>query len=67
MNDKWMYDIIPFPEKASFSSCGALIDKLNTMGSDGWELISVINHPEPDKFYYNSKNPFFAILKKRIT
>jgi hypothetical protein len=48
-------------------SCSALIDKLNVMGSNGWELVSIINHPDPDKFYTNSKNPFFAILKKPIS
>jgi hypothetical protein len=36
MNDKWAYDVIPFPEKSSFSGCSALIDKLNAMGSNGW-------------------------------
>jgi hypothetical protein len=67
MNEKWAYDVIPFPEKSSFSGCSALIDKLNVMGSNGWELVSIINHPDPDKFYTNSKNPFFAILKKPIS
>ncbi len=66
MNEKWVYKVIPFPEKPNASGSGALVDELDRMGNDSWELVSIINHPEPDKFYYNGKTPFFAVLKKRI-
>jgi hypothetical protein len=66
MADKWVYNVIPFPEKSNFSGSGALIDELNKMGNDGWELVSIINHPDSEKFYFNAKTPFFAVLKKRM-
>jgi Domain of unknown function (DUF4177) len=64
MADKWEYDIIPFAE----SGKPATLVKLNKLGGEGWELISIFQHPNPDTFDANSniKHPFFAMIKKRL-
>jgi hypothetical protein len=44
--------VILFPTNhPCFSDSGALENELNKKGNEGWELVSIINHPEPKGFY----------------
>jgi hypothetical protein len=62
--DTWEYEIMPFPEVGK----PATITKLDELGKQGWELVSIFQHPDPKNFdtNANAKNPFFATLKRRL-
>ena len=66
--DKWQYDVKPFPAgKYSQSISTVLLDELNKDGEKGWEVIGIINYPDPKQFFLQAETSFFVLLKRRVS
>lgn len=56
-SDRWSYQVVEVAVKLFSSNAAQVQERLNQLGAQGWELVSVIRHPaEPTRLY----------LKKRL-
>jgi hypothetical protein len=60
---KWEYEVIPLQTEKGI---GQLKNELNIKGKDDWELVSILNYPGHDKFYFDKAVSLFAFLKRQI-
>jgi hypothetical protein len=60
---KWEYDVIPLQTEKGI---GQLKSELNAKGKDDWELVSILNYPGHEKFYFDKAVSLFALLKRQI-
>jgi mevalonate pyrophosphate decarboxylase len=40
-NTKWEYDFVVFSDKYWYEATAVVLERLNEMGNDGWEIVNI--------------------------
>jgi hypothetical protein len=59
MSATWVYKVQPIIDGG-----GQIEDDFNKLGEKGWELVTVMYHPNPKSVNAEASTPYFGIFKK---